>query len=154
MMQAGGEPDRAERDLGTPAPLGARQIRQQQRQLDVLDRAQHRDQVVELEDEPDVARAPCRERVLVETGERLARDDDLAAVGAVETGEEVQQRRLPRARRPHERDEASAGNAQRDVLERVHEVDAAAVEARHVAHVDHGRRPCRAPGSDSSRLSR
>ena len=111
-----------------------------------------------------MARAPRRERVLVEAGERLAGDDHLAAVGAIEAGEEVEQGRFPRARRAHERDEASAGNAQRHVLERVHEVDAAAVEARHVADLDHTAShtwrlsiavgPCRAPRSDSSRFSR
>ena len=37
-----------------------RQLGQQQRQLDVLARGQHRQQVVELEDEADVPRAPAR----------------------------------------------------------------------------------------------
>ena len=41
------------------AALAARQVGQQERQLDVLEGGQHRDQVVELEDEPDVVGAPA-----------------------------------------------------------------------------------------------
>ena len=41
-----------------------RERRQEQRQLDVLERRQHRDQVERLEDEADVARAPGREVVV------------------------------------------------------------------------------------------
>jgi len=41
--------------------LAARQGRELQRQLDVLKRGEHRHQVVELEDEADIGRAPGRE---------------------------------------------------------------------------------------------
>src|SRR5207244_8825998 len=119
VVEARGEADRPERDLRAPAPLGTGEVREQERQLDVLDRAQDRDQVVELEDEPHVARAPARERILVESGERLPRYHHLAPVGTVEAGQEVQQRRLARPGRTHERDEAPAGNAEAHVLERV-----------------------------------
>src|SRR5207247_1678665 len=81
VVPACGQADGPERDLRPPAPLGARQAGQQQRQLDVLDRAQHRDQVVELENEAHVPRAPGREAVLVEPGEGLAGDHHLARIG-------------------------------------------------------------------------
>src|SRR6266513_2265337 len=40
-------------------PLGLGERRQQQRQLDVLERGEHRQQVIELEHEPDVGGAPA-----------------------------------------------------------------------------------------------
>src|SRR5262245_41969239 len=55
------EADDAERVLGAFDPLLAAHLDQQQRQLDVLERGQHRDQVIELEDVADVARAPAGE---------------------------------------------------------------------------------------------
>src|SRR5439155_94602 len=103
VVPACGQADGPERDLCPPAPLGARQAGQQERQLDVLDRAQHRDQVVELEDEAHVPRAPGREAVLVEPGEGLAGDHHLARIGPVEAGEQVEQGRLARPRGTHER---------------------------------------------------
>src|SRR5260370_28610486 len=39
-------------------------FRSEQRQLDVLERGQHGNQVVQLKDEPDMPRAPGRQRAL------------------------------------------------------------------------------------------
>src|SRR5215470_110043 len=50
-----------ERGLHVLAPLGLRQARQEQRQLDVLERGEHGNQVVHLEHEPYVTRAPGRQ---------------------------------------------------------------------------------------------
>src|SRR5262249_36953595 len=75
--------------------------------------------------------------VVAQRGERVAGDTDLAAVGAVEAGDQVEQRRLPRARGTHQRDEPSRRHVQRHVLERVHQVDTSVVQARDVADVDH-----------------
>ena len=61
MRGAVGEPDQLERDRDALAALGTRQRSELQRQLDVLERREHRNQVVELEDEADVRRAPRRE---------------------------------------------------------------------------------------------
>src|SRR5205814_6058268 len=58
------EGDDAERRYHVIAALRLREIRQEQRQLHVLERGEHRDEVVQLEDEADVARAPGGERSL------------------------------------------------------------------------------------------
>ena len=55
------EADHRERRRHVVPPVGARERREQQRQLDVLLRRQHRQQVVELEDEADVPGAPARQ---------------------------------------------------------------------------------------------
>ncbi len=55
------EADDLQRDRDALAALGLRQLRQEQRQLDVALGGQHRQQVVELKDEADVLRAPARQ---------------------------------------------------------------------------------------------
>ena len=55
------EADDAQRHLHALAAVCLRQLRQQQRQLDVARGGQHRQQVVELEDEADVPRRAMRE---------------------------------------------------------------------------------------------
>ena len=64
------------------APLGLRQLGQQQRQLDVSRRGQHRQQVVELEDEADVARPPPRQLAAGQLVDAIAADVDRAARSA------------------------------------------------------------------------
>ena len=82
-----------------------RQLRQQQRHLDVALGRQHGQQVVELEDEPDVPRAPLRELARATAVEPLAGHGDLAAIGPIEAADQVQQRRLAGAGRSHQREE-------------------------------------------------
>ena len=60
------ESDELEGDAGVAAPLGGRELGEQQRQLDVAPRGEHRQQVVELKHEADMARAPLGERTLAE----------------------------------------------------------------------------------------
>ena len=94
----------------------ARQRRQQQRQLDVLERGQHRHQVVELEDEADVRGAPVGE-----LASRQARDVDAADARASRRSGlsmpaiRLSSVRLARARRPHQRDEVARARRRGDV---------------------------------------
>ena len=66
VLRAIGEPDDLQRDRDALPPLGLRQLRQQQRQLDVPLGRQHRQQVVELKHEADVLRAPPRQLAAAE----------------------------------------------------------------------------------------
>ena len=52
------EPDQPQDRARVLAALAPRQVRQHERQLHVFEGGQHRDEVVELEDEPDVRGAP------------------------------------------------------------------------------------------------
>ena len=65
-------------------------------------RGEHGDQVVELEDEADVAAAPAGELALRELRHVGAGHDHLARRGPVDAGDQVEQRRLARARRAHQ----------------------------------------------------
>ena len=107
--------------------LRLRQLRQQQRQLDVPRRGQHRQQVVQLEDEADVARAPRREPPARELVDPVAADGDRSFDRRVETAQQVEQRRLARARRPHQRQEVAFGNIEVDALQDVDPLAAAVI---------------------------
>ena len=89
-----------------------------QRQLDIFQRGQHRDQIELLEDEADVLVAPAGDLAVAERAQVLAEDADLAAGGPVHGGDQVQQRGFARARRPHERDELALVDLEVDVVER------------------------------------
>ena len=58
VLHAVAEADDVQRRLHVPAAIRLREPGQQQRQLDVLEGGEHRDQVVHLEHEAHVARAP------------------------------------------------------------------------------------------------
>src|SRR5206468_8100613 len=73
-------------------------------QEDVLPRGQLRDEVEGLEDEPEVPATEARERAPADPRETEVAEPQLAAVGAIEGAEEVQEGRLPRAGPSHHRD--------------------------------------------------
>ena len=117
MPIAVGEPDDAERGHDVIATLCLGQVGQQQRQLDVLEGGQHRDQVIQLEDEADVPRPPGGQRPLGQTADLGVADPDRAARRPVDPGEQVQQRRLAGARRPHQSHEVAGVDGDRHAIE-------------------------------------
>ena len=134
------EPDALERLVRAPARFLRVDAREQQRQLDVLDRAEHRDQVVRLEDETHRRRAAARalgvgQRVQVDAVEQHA-----AAVDVVEARAAVEQRRLARARRAHDRHELALVHDEVDVAQRLDLFRAGAVDLAHaLGHQQLGR---------------
>jgi hypothetical protein len=75
-----------------------------------LRRRERRDQVELLEDEADRSEPEVGEAVVVEVAEVDAVEQQLAGAGAVETAEQLQQRRLARAAWAGDDDELAAGN--------------------------------------------
>ena len=73
-----GQADQRERGGDVLLALGSGEVGQQQRQLDVALGGEHGQQVVELEDEADVARAPAAEPASGEAVDPLAADLDRA----------------------------------------------------------------------------
>jgi len=96
------QPDDPQRRQHVLAPLSARQVGQEQRQLDVLEGRQHRDEVVELEDEADVVGPPAGDPRVGEHPQVLIVDDHAAPGGPVEPGDQVEQGGLARARGAHQ----------------------------------------------------
>src|SRR5690606_12509662 len=72
-------------------------------------------------------------------GELGVAEEDLAAGGRVETGEQVHEGRLARAGRSHDRGERAAGERDVDAAQRVHGDVTAAVDLAQAAGVDRGR---------------
>src|SRR5437660_1585898 len=81
-------------------------------------------------------RASPRQLVLREIVQPLSRDDHVALTRPVDAGDEVQERRFPRSRGPHEAHEMSRRDVERHALERVHLIDAAHVATRDIADLD------------------
>src|ERR1044071_3880553 len=73
VVHAVAQPDQRERRLDVLAPLGFGERREQERQLDVLERREHRYEVVELEHEADVRGAPAGELRLAQLGDEIGR---------------------------------------------------------------------------------
>ncbi|MNN01968.1 hypothetical protein D3C81_1146040 [compost metagenome] len=75
------------------------------------------DQVVLLEHQANALPPPLRQRRLRTAVERDAIDQDTAAVGTVQAGNQVQQRALAAARLAHQRQAATACQAQVHALQ-------------------------------------
>ena len=107
--------------LRNPAvALGRRDAGQHHRQGDVLRRGQPRHEVKALEHEADAGAADVR---LFDAGQRgdIAAFQAVGAGGrAVEQADQVQQRRLAGARRPHHGDVLAGVDAQVEFVQRVH----------------------------------
>jgi hypothetical protein len=149
VRQAIREPDHRQRRRRPLPPLGRRQGREQQRQLHVLERRQHRHQVVELEDEADVPRPPRRKLGFRERGDVRAGHLQRPPRRLVDAGDEVEQGGLAGARRAHQRDEVARGDLEIDVLEHGHDLRAAPVSLRHTrdAHDGSAHAPPRPPAA-------
>ena len=123
------EPHEAQRGLhvrrAAPPP---RSGRQQQRQLDVAIGREHGDQVVGLEHEAHVARAPGGELAARHRRDLVAGHADGAGARHVQAAEQVEQRRLARSARAHEGDELARADVEVQPLE-----DADLLAAAHVA---------------------
>src|SRR5205814_835260 len=90
---------------------------QLQRELEVLARAQERNELGALRDEADVTAAGACTALTVEAGERGPEDDHLSRARPLEPGEEPQQGRLARAGGPGHGHEPAPAEAAAQVLE-------------------------------------
>ena len=98
MGQALAQADPLEQARGPAGPLGRPDPRDAHRHLGVLERAELGQQVVELEDEADVAVAKRHELRVGQIPQRAVGDPDAAGVDRVEPAQHVQQRALADAR--------------------------------------------------------
>src|SRR4029450_2849437 len=90
MVAAIGESHKAQRHCDALPALAAAEVRQQQRQPDVVECTQHRHQVVELKDESDIGRAPGGEIGLGQARDVDACYLDLASARLVVSGDQVE----------------------------------------------------------------
>src|SRR5436190_9537957 len=112
------EPDALEGRPRSRACFVLFHAREQQRQLDVLRRREHRNEVERLEDEPHFLGAVLRPLLVRELVDAESVDENAAAVDVVQAGDAVQQRGLPGAGRPHHGEELAGRNRQVETVER------------------------------------
>jgi hypothetical protein len=114
MVRPGGETDLSEQLVGAGLRLGHRNPGDAGGQRDVLQRGQLGHQLVVLEDEADPAAQGGAGTDGTETG---GEHRDLAGVGQVKPAEDLQQRRLARARGTADGDRLPGKHGERDALE-------------------------------------
>src|SRR5262245_26608303 len=110
--------DQGERDLGMLTSLGRREIGEQQRQLHVALRGQHWEEIVELEHEADVGRAPLGEFSTRELVDASTAYHITARSGDIQPADQVEKGGLARAGRTHQGHEVPPRNVEGDVVQR------------------------------------
>src|SRR4051794_13203002 len=104
------ETDRVKKLLGVSGWTPS--ARERERQFDVLERGQERNQVVALEDDADPLGTKPRPRGVIEFRDLLAVEDDAAGVGLQQAGDQGQKRGLPASRRTDKSGRLAAGELQ------------------------------------------
>ncbi|GEM_PF-5404282 len=102
---------------GAGMAFGGRQARIDRRNFDVFLRGRCRDQVIALEDEAEGSAPQCCQRVGIECRYILAVEQILSAARAVETAQNVHQRRLAGAGCAHDRNEFASLNIERNAVQ-------------------------------------
>ena len=98
------EADRIEGGVDLLPPFAARHVGEDHRQLDVLGRRQAPHEVERLKDETDVVAPDLRQLGCAQLADAAAVQPVAAGGRAVETADDVEQRRLARAGRSHDGD--------------------------------------------------
>ena len=114
------EADELQRGHDVLAALRTGEFSEQQRQLHILKRGENRNEIEGLKDVSDVGVAPVGGLRVAEAKHVLAEHQQLAGGGAVDRGDHVQQGRLARARRAHQREELAPRDFDRNVVESLH----------------------------------
>ena len=112
------DPQHLEQLVGSRAALGRPHPAELRRQQDVVDDRQIVEQIEELEDHPDPAAAKQGGTGFAELVDPRAGDGHRAARRPVEPGDQIQQRRLPAARRAHDGDGLARFDLEADPVER------------------------------------
>src|ERR687895_436071 len=130
VREAVGQPNRLHE---APQPLGVGPLAgDREREHDVLLRREDRQEVEELEDEAELVAAQPGQVAVVQLGDLDAVEDDRAARRAVESGEDVHQRRLAGPGRAHDGAVATALEIDADTGESIYRGGALAVAAADV----------------------
>ncbi len=137
MRRAIAELDAFERFHRALLPLGGTRAGVHQRELDIVQCRRARQEVERLEDEPDLLVPDARELVVLHRGRELAVEPVLAFVRRVEAADEVHERRLSRAGRPHDRHVFVAANREVNSAQRPHDLAAHVILALETARDDH-----------------
>ena len=115
-----GQADPVEHFMHTLLDVAARDARQRQRERDVLEDIQRRDEIEELKDVADRLAPQHRELSLIERRGLLIAEKNAAARWAVDGADQIQERRFSAAGGAHEHSEFAARDLERDIIENLH----------------------------------
>src|ERR1700730_5118828 len=118
MVHTVAKADQLQSSLNILAPLPFGKLSQQQRQLDVFEGSQHRNEVECLKDVTDVAIAPTRQLALAQLRQVGSQHIYFAFRAAVDSRKQIQQSRLARAAGSHESQKLALLNIKVDLVER------------------------------------
>ncbi len=130
------ESDEIERGQHLLFAFRGRQRQKEQRQLDVLVRGQHGQQVIELKDKADVPRPPLGEFPFRHLGDAVRPDPNFPFARPIKPGNQVQQRRFAAAAGAHQADEFARHDFQIQAAEDIHPFAAALEKLMHARHTD------------------
>ena len=105
MLHAVAEADHVERGGYLAAAFARTELGEEQRELDVFEGAENRDEIEGLKNKADVLVSPVGEIGFVEAGDVAVLHDALAARGAIYAGDDVQERGFSGTGRAHEGEE-------------------------------------------------
>ena len=112
------EANDAQGGLHALLPLIAAETREQQRQLHVFKRRQHRDEIEGLKNKADVLIPPVGKLRLVELRHVHPLHETFAARGPVNARDDVQQSGFAGTRRPHQREKLARRDVEGELVER------------------------------------
>ncbi len=96
------------------------QMRQKQRQFNILEGSQYRNEIIKLKYQSNMTRSPGGTFAFVHGGDFFAPDRHAPGSSVINSGDQIQQCRLARTRRPHDRHERFAGNVEGYIIQRAH----------------------------------
>src|ERR1035441_5102989 len=120
MAHAVAQADQLQRRRRVLQALLLLQVGEQERQRHVLHGRQHREQIELLENEAHVFVAPVGDLAVAQLAQVVAEHADVPAGGTIHGGDQVQQRRFTRSRRPHQGYEFAFVDPEAHVLQRDH----------------------------------
>ena len=134
----------------------AQALHELKRKRDVLARGENGNQVIALEDKTDFLLARQVPLPAAEPRELLPVEGDLARADRIEATDQIEERRLPRARRPGEREKLALTDLERDAPKRLDFLHAGVVHLRDLVDRYHFSvpLPARKPASSDSSSSR
>ena len=132
MLRAMRQSDHRQRRLHVLLPVRLGKVREQQWQLHVPFRREHGHQIVKLENETDVARAPRGEGAVGQLINSFSGDDHRAFGRPVKAADQIQQGGLARTRRTHQREEFTGGDLQMQVRQHVNILRTAVEDFSHI----------------------
>src|SRR5262245_53421067 len=120
MSHSVSEADRFEGGFDMRLSVRFAQVRQKQRQFNILEGSQYGNEIIKLKYQSNMTRSPGGNFAFVHGGDFFATDRHASGSRLINSGDQIQQCRLAGARWPHDRHERFARNVEGHIIQRAH----------------------------------